>query len=131
VLGTLLMAAALAGLLSILGLLVALVGTLRDPRIESDLAGQGAGPRWMRAELRLRLGLAAVVGVCAGVAVALLLTPLALASVQAASTLAAPQPPLVTVTPGAALAGWAVGVIAVLVLAGWAGTRALRWEGGR
>jgi hypothetical protein len=128
VLGALAGATGLAAGLAIVGLLVALVGALRNPRIEADLAGQGAGPRWMRAELRLRLGLAALIGVGAGVVIALLLTPLALNSVQAASTLQAPQPPLVTVTPGGALAAWALGALAVLMLAGWAGTRAMRME---
>jgi hypothetical protein len=130
-LGTLAAAAGVAGLLAILGLLVTLVGTLRNPRIESDLAGQGAGPRWLRAELRLRLGVAAVTGVGAGTLVALLLTPLALSGAQAASTLEAPQPPLVTVTPGAALAAWALGAAAALVLAGWLATRALARERSR
>jgi hypothetical protein len=131
VLGTLAAAAALAAGLAIIGLLVALSGALRNSRVEDDLAGQGAGPRWMRAELRLRLALAAVIGVAAGIVVALLLTPLALSSVQAASTLAAPSPPLVTVTPGFALAVWGAGGLAALVAAAAVGTRVLTGQAGR
>jgi len=131
VLGTLEAAAALAAGLAIIGLLVALSGALRNARVEDDLAGQGAGPGWMRAELRLRLSLAAVIGVVAGTVIALLLTPLALSSVQAASTLSVPTPPLITVTPGLALASWAAGGIAALVAASWVGTRVLSGRAGR
>ena len=119
VLGTLIAATALSVLLAVVGLLAALLGGIRDPRVESDLAGQGVGPRGRRAELRVRLALASLLGVVVGAGIAVLLTRLAVASVRAAGTVADPRPPVVTVVPWAALAAWSVGAFAVLALAGW------------
>ena len=119
VLGTLIAATALSVLLSVVGLLAALLGGVRDERVESDLAEQGVGPRGLRAELRVRLALASLLGVVVGVGIAVLLTRLAVASVRAAGTVAEPSPPVVTVVPWAALALWSAGTLAVLALAGW------------
>jgi hypothetical protein len=125
VLGTLIAAAAVAAALAIIGLLVALVGAARDRVAERDLVEQGVSPRGLRRELALRVTLAAVVGVAAGLVVAVALTRLAVAAVRAAGALATPQPPLVTVAPWAQLALW--GVASVLVL-GATAAAASRWS---
>jgi hypothetical protein len=125
VLGTLIAATALSVVLAVVGLLTALLGGARDARAESDLSEQGVGPRGLRAELRVRLALASVLGVIAGLGIAVLLTRLAVASVRAAGTVADPSPPVVTVVPWAELAAWGAGALAVLALATALATRAL------
>jgi hypothetical protein len=119
VLGTLIAATALSVVLAVVGLLAALLGGVRDERVESDLTEQGVGPRGLRAELRVRLALASLLGVVVGVGIAVLLTRLAVASVRAAGAVADPSPPVLTVVPWAALAAWGAGTFAVLALAGW------------
>ncbi len=123
VLGTLIAATALSVVLAAVGLLAALLGGVRDERVESDLKEQGVGPRGLRAELRVRLALASLLGVVVGVGIAVLLTRLAVASVRAAGAVADPRPPVVTVVPWAALAAWSAGTFAVLALAGWLAPR--------
>ncbi len=123
VLGMLIAATALSAVLAVVGLLAALLGGVRDARVESDLQEQGVGPRALRAELRVRLALASLLGVVAGVGIAVLLTRLAVASVRAAGTVAEPSPPVVAVVPWAALAAWSAGTFAVLALAGWLAPR--------
>jgi len=125
VLGTLIAAAALSVVLAVLGLLTALLGGARDERASCDLSEQGVGPRGLRAELRVRLALASVLGVIVGLGIAVLLTRLAVASVRAAGTVADPSPPVVTVVPWAELAAWGAGALVVLALAGALATRAL------
>ena len=122
VLGTLIAAAALSVVLAVVGLLAALFGAARDGRVESDLREQGVGPRGLRAELRVRLTLVSVLGVVAGLAFAVLLTRLAVASVRSVGAVASPRPPAVTVVPWAALAAWGAGTLAVLAIAGWLAT---------
>jgi hypothetical protein len=124
VLGTLVAATALSAVLAVLGLLTALLGGARDARAVADLSEQGVGPRGLRAELRVRFALASVLGVIAGLGLAVLLTRLAVASVRAAGTVADPSPPVVTVVPWAELAAWGAGTLAVLALAGALATRA-------
>jgi hypothetical protein len=119
VLGTLIAATALSVLLAVVGLLTALLGGARDERVGSDLEEQGVGPRALRAELRVRLALASLLGVIVGLGIAVLLTRLAVASVRGAGAVADPRPPVVTVVPWAALAAWSGGTFAVLTLAGW------------
>ncbi len=123
VLRALIVAAALTGLLAVLGLLLALLGVLRDRFTERDLEVQGVGPRGLRSELRTRLTLAAALGVLGGLAIALLLTRLAVATVAAAGTVSNPQPALVTVVPWTELLAWVLGTAVVLCLAGWLATR--------
>ena len=125
VLGTLEAATALAGALAVLGLLVSLLGGVRDERVERDLVAQGVGPRGLRRELRLRLLLAAALGVAIGLGVAALLTRLAVLSVRAATTLEVPHPPLVTVAPWPELVLWGLATLAALAAAGWIATRAV------
>jgi hypothetical protein len=122
VLGTLIAATVLSVVLAVVGLLAALFGAARDGRVESDLREQGVGPRGLRAELRVRLTLVSVLGVVAGLAFAVLLTRLAVASVRSVGAVASPRPPVVTVVPWAALAAWGAGTLAVLVIAGWLAT---------
>ena len=119
VLGTLIAATALSLLLTVVGLLTALLGGARDGRIGSDLEEQGVGPRGLRAELRVRLALASLLGVIVGLGIAVLLTRLAVASVRGAGAVADPRPPVVTVVPWAALVVWSAGTFTVLTLAGW------------
>jgi hypothetical protein len=119
VLGTLIAATTLSVLLAVVGLLAALLGGARDERVESDLEEQGVGPRGLRAELRVRLALASLLGVIVGLGVAVLLTRLAVASVRGAGAAADPRPPVVAVVPWLALAAWSAGTFAVLALAGW------------
>ncbi|MGO9788915.1 MAG: hypothetical protein ACLP8S_05110 [Solirubrobacteraceae bacterium] len=123
VLGTLIAASALSVTLAVLGLLLALLGAFRDARLRSDLQALGLGPRALRAKLRARLAFASLLGVCAGFAIALLLTRFAVAAVGDAGAVAAPQPPLVTVIPVGALAALGFGTAAMLALAGWLATR--------
>jgi hypothetical protein len=118
VLGTMLAAAALSAVLALVGLLLALVGPGRDPRIEADLVAQGVGPAGLRRELASRLALAGACGIVAGIAIGALLTRLAVASVRAAGTLAAPQPPLITVAPWGTLALGAAGAVVAFAAAG-------------
>ena len=125
VLGTLIAATVLSVVLAVVGLLTALLGGARDERASRDLSEQGVGPRGLRAELRVRLALASVLGVIVGLGIAVLLTRLAVASVRAAGTVADPSPPVVTVVPWAELAAWGAGTLAVLALAGALATRAL------
>jgi hypothetical protein len=125
VLGTLVAATALSGALATLGLLSALLGDARDRRVEEDLVAQGIGPRALRAQARGRLMLAGLVGISLGLALAALLTLLAVATVRASGAPANPRPPLVTVVPWPALAAWGVGLIAVFLAFGGAATRAL------
>ncbi len=117
VLGTLVAATVLSAVLAVLGLLVSMGGAARDERVERDLEAQGIGPRGLRRELRLRLLVAAVLGVSVGLGVAVLLTRLAVATVRAAGPVAVPEPPLVTVEPWGALALWGLVAIAALTVA--------------
>jgi hypothetical protein len=119
VLGTLIAATALSVLLAVVGLLAALLGGAGDERVGSDLKEQGLGPRGLRAELRVRLALASLLGVIVGLGIAVLLTRLAVASVRGAGAVADPRPPVVTVVPWAALTIWSLGTFTVLMLAGW------------
>jgi hypothetical protein len=95
---------------------------VRDERVERDLIAQGLGPRALRHELRLRIGAAAATGVIAGLAIAVLLTRLAVAGVRAAGAVAVPQPPLVTVAPWLELALWGLAALLVLSAASWLAT---------
>jgi hypothetical protein len=125
VLGTLIAASAMAGVLAVVGLLVALLGAARDEQIERDLVAQGVGPRGIRSELRLRLALAGALGVAVGLVVGVVLTRLAVATVRAAGTVAIPRPPLVTVAPWAELALWGLAAIVALAGAAWLATQPL------
>lgn len=117
--GTLLAAAVLWFLLAALGLLTALSTGAGDRTVTRDLEAQGIGPRGLRAELAVRLAIAGALGICAGWAIAIVLTRLAVAAVRAAGATATPRPPLVTVIPWLQLVGWGLVAIGALVLAAW------------
>jgi hypothetical protein len=78
----------------------------------------------------MRLMLASVLGVGVGLALAVVLTRLAVETVRAAGPTANPHPPLVTVAPWVQLTVWGIGAIAVLALASQLATRVLT-VGGR
>jgi hypothetical protein len=119
VLGTLLAAAVIAVALALVGLLVALLGAMRDPRAERELGIYGLGPRALARELRMRVVLAAVLGLAAGFALAAGLTRLAVAAVSSAATLAPPRPALVTVAPWGSLVLLALGALLLFWAASW------------
>jgi hypothetical protein len=120
--GTLIAAAAMSAILAIVGLLFVTLGPARSRTAERDLVAQGLGPSGLRQELRFRVGVAGTTGVLAGALIALLLARLAVTAVRAAGTIAAPQPPLIAVTPGVQLAIWTVAGVAVLAATGFLAT---------
>jgi hypothetical protein len=128
VFGTLLGATIVTGVLAIVGLLVALLGGGRDRTAERDLLEQGIGPGELRRQLRLRLVLAAAIGTCAGLVVAVLLTTLVVAAARAAGTLSAPQPPLIAIAPAGELLLWGVIALVALTATATAAVRAIRWR---
>lgn len=123
--GTLIAAAGVSTLLALVGLLLVVQGPFRDRRFEADLTAQGVGPRGLRTELRTRLAVAGVLGIVPGIVIALLLERLAVAAVGAAGTGQPAEPPLVTVVPGVALAGAALGTLVLVLVAGWASSARL------
>lgn len=125
-LGTLIAGGVIYGVLAAVGLLVALLGAGRDRTIERDLIEQGLGPRALRRELTLRSTFATVLGVLAGLALAVLLTRLAVAAVAAAGSVSTPQPPLVTVVPWGQLVLWCGAALAALAVIAAAAARSAR-----
>jgi hypothetical protein len=118
VLGTLLVAAAASGALALLGLLAALLGAMRDTRVERDLEVLGLSPRQRRRELTSRVVAAGVLGTLAGLALAGLLTRLVVGAVRAAGAVAVPDPPLVVVAPWGELALLSLAAIGAFALVG-------------
>ena len=87
--------AAVALLLALLGLLLAVVGDVRDDRGELfDLEAQGASPATIRAHLRLRALLVAVFGVAGGLVLGAVLSALVISLVSVTAGAAEPDPPL-------------------------------------
>jgi ABC-type antimicrobial peptide transport system permease subunit len=113
--------AAVALLLALVGLLLAVVGDVRDDRGELfDLEAQGASPATIRAHLRLRALLVSVFGILGGVALGALLSALVISLVSVTAASAKPEPPLLLSLDLPLLAAAAVGYIliaAVLVFA--------------
>ena len=124
-LGTLAAAAAIAVVLALIGLLVALLGAMRDRHAERELRIHGLGPRALARELRMRIVLAAALGLVGGFALAAVLTRLAVAAVSSAATLAPARPPLVTVAPWGTLVALALAALVVFWAASWAVTTSL------
>lgn len=120
VLGTLLVAAAASAVLAVVGLLMALVGAMRDVRIQRDLVVLGLGPRQLRRELHLRVLAAGTLGTTAGLLLAVLLTRLVVGAVHAAGAVAVPDPPLVAVVPWGELVLLAAAAIGAFVAVGGA-----------
>jgi hypothetical protein len=87
--------AAVALLLALVGLLLTVVGDVRDERGELfDLEAQGASPATIRAHLRLRAMLVAVFGILGGVALGVVLSALVISLVSVTAGAAEPEPPL-------------------------------------
>jgi hypothetical protein len=112
--------AAVALLLALVGLLLTVVGDVRDDRGELfDLEAQGAAPATIRAHLRLRALLVAAFGVVGGLALGVVLSALVIALVTVTAAAAKPEPPLVLTldVPLFAAAAAAYVVVAVLLVA--------------
>src|SRR5581483_11466677 len=87
--------AAVALLLALVGLLLSVVGDVRDERGELfDLEAQGAAPATIRAHLRLRALLVAAFGILGGLALGAILTSLVISLVAVTASAAEPEPPL-------------------------------------
>jgi hypothetical protein len=87
--------AAVALLLALVGLLLSVVGDVRDDRGELfDLEAQGASPATIRAHLRLRALLVSVFGIVGGVILGAILSSLVISLVSVTASAAAPEPPL-------------------------------------
>ncbi len=112
--------AAVALLLALVGLLLSVVGDVRDDRGELfDLEAQGAAPATIRAHLRLRALLVAAFGVAGGLALGALLTSLVISLVTVTAGAAEPEPPLrLVVDMPLLVAAAAVYVVAAVLLVG-------------
>ncbi len=109
--------AAVALLLALLGLLLAVVGDVRDDRGELfDLEAQGAAPATVRAHLRLRALLVAVFGITGGVVLGAILSALVISLVSVTAGAAEPEPPLRLVLDLPLLAAAAVVYLALAAL---------------
>jgi hypothetical protein len=87
--------AAVSLLLALLGLVLAVVGDVRDERGELfDLEAQGASPATIRTHLRLRAALVAAFGVLGGIALGAILSALVISLVSVTASAAEPEPPL-------------------------------------
>ncbi|HZP72167.1 MAG TPA: FtsX-like permease family protein [Gaiellaceae bacterium] len=87
--------AAVALLLALLGLVLSVVGDVRDDRGELfDLEAQGASPATIRRHLRLRSSLVAAFGILGGVALGAILSALVISLVSVTASAAEPEPPL-------------------------------------
>jgi hypothetical protein len=87
--------AAVALLLALVGLVLSVVGDVRDERGELfDLEAQGAAPSTIRTHLRLRAALVAAFGVAGGLALGTILSTLVISLVSVTASAAEPEPPL-------------------------------------
>jgi hypothetical protein len=87
--------AAVALLLALVGLVLSVVGDVRDDRGELfDLEAQGAAPSTIRTHLRLRAALVAAFGVAGGIGLGAILSALVIALVSVTAGAAEPEPPL-------------------------------------
>jgi ABC-type antimicrobial peptide transport system permease subunit len=116
--------AAVALVLALLGLVLAVVGDVRDDRGELfDLEAQGAAPSTIRTHLRLRAALVAAFGVVGGLALGAILSSLVISLVSVTATAAEPEPPLVLALDLPLLAAAAAAyTLAAVVLVGVATT---------
>jgi hypothetical protein len=109
--------AAVALLLALVGLLLSVVGDVRDERGELfDLEAQGAAPATIRAHLRLRAALVAAFGIVGGVVLGAVLSSLVISLVAVTASDAKPQPPLRLVLDLPLLAAAAVAYVVVAAL---------------
>ncbi len=109
--------AAVALLLALVGLLLAVVGDMRDDRGELfDLEAQGASPATIRAHLRLRALLVAVFGILGGLGLGAILSALVISLVSVTAGSAKPEPPLLLSLDLPVLAAAAVGYVLLAAL---------------
>jgi hypothetical protein len=109
--------AAVALLLALVGLVLSVVGDVRDERGELfDLEAQGAAPSTIRTHLRLRAGLVALFGVTGGVILGTILSTLVISLVSVTASAAEPEPPLVLALDWPLLAIAFAGYVAAAVL---------------
>jgi hypothetical protein len=109
--------AAVALLLALVGLLLAVIGDMRDDRGELfDLEAQGASPSTIRAHLRLRALLVAVFGILGGLALGAILSALVISLVSVTAGSAKPEPPLLLSLDVPLLAAAAVGYVLLAAL---------------
>src|SRR5204863_2214799 len=84
--------AAVALLLALVGLLLSVVGDVRDDRgALFDLEAQGASPATIRAHLRLRALLVAAFGILGGLALGVVLSALVISLVSVTAAAAEPE----------------------------------------
>jgi hypothetical protein len=109
--------AAVALLLALVGLLLAVIGDMRDDRGELfDLEAQGASPATIRAHLRLRALLVAVFGILGGLGLGAILSALVISLVSVTAGSAKPEPPLLLSLDLPVLAAAAAGYVLVAAL---------------
>jgi hypothetical protein len=109
--------AAVALLLALLGLLLTVVGDMRDDRGELfDLEAQGASPATIRAHLRLRALLVAVFGIVGGLALGAVLSAVVISLVSVTAGSAEPEPPLLLSLDLPLLAAAAAGYVVLAAL---------------
>jgi hypothetical protein len=125
---TLACAALVALALALVGLLLGVVTDLRDESGELfDLEAQGAAPATLRAQVRLRAGIVAAVGLVGGMATGAILGLLVVSLVRLTANAARPEPPLlVTVDWPVVLLAIGVYAVAAALLVGIATARAFR-----
>ena len=124
-----LLAGALVGLgLALVGLLLGVVSDLRDDRGELfDLEAQGASPRALRQQVRMRAALVAAAGLLGGIVTGLALSFLVVDLVRLTANAAAPEPPLLlALSWPVALGAVALYAAAAAALVGLVTTRAFR-----
>ncbi len=118
--GALLTLAGTAGvalLLALVGLLLAVVGDVRDDRGELfDLEAQGASPATIRAHLRLRALLVAVFGILGGIVLGAVLSGIVISLVSVTAASASPEPPLLLSLDVPLLAAAAAGYVLLAAL---------------
>jgi hypothetical protein len=109
--------AAVALLLALVGLVLSVVGDVRDERGELfDLEAQGAAPSTIRAHLRLRALLIAVFGIGGGIVLGAILSALVISLVSVTAAAAEPEPPLQLAVDWGVLALAAVGYVVLAAL---------------
>jgi hypothetical protein len=109
--------AAVALLLALLGLLLTVIGDMRDDRGELfDLEAQGASPATIKGHLRLRALLVAVFGILGGLALGTILSALVVSLVSVTAGSAEPEPPLLLSLDLPVLATAAAGYVLLAAL---------------
>jgi hypothetical protein len=116
--------AAVALALAVVGLLLGLLGDIRDEGGELfDLETQGAEPALLRRHLRLRTLAVSAVGVLGGIATGAILSAVVLDLVRVTANAAAPEPPLALTLDWRVVGIGAAAFVAVGAAALAAGTR--------